>query len=267
MSRSPTQLERRLARRGWRWSFSLHVGIVIALLAKAIWIPWPTMQTTGVQEIIATSERAVNDLELTVEMPLDERTWMMREAESLSFTPVDLHDPAWEAILAEPMQATPETTTRNHEEGRFLLAQEIQRGISATSEKTGQENLEELARLSNKLNRVSTEQGVEEVNGTIGRLLGTGERATTPVENTPSGPFDYTSAQVHDVRQETSADGTLRYVAIMLDAAGRTQNVEMDAAHGEQLWRTMQIVKSNPLLERVYRGVVMGLIDQALKER
>jgi hypothetical protein len=40
---------------------------------------------------------------------------------------------------------------------------------------------------------------------------------------------------------------------------------EMTAAEGESAYKTFELIKSNPLLERVYRGVVMSLLDKVLK--
>ena len=37
---------------------------------------------------------------------------------------------------------------------------------------------------------------------------------------------------------------------------------ELGIEEGEQLYRTFQLIKKNPLLEKVYRQVVMGLLDK-----
>jgi hypothetical protein len=60
-------------------------------------------------------------------------------------------------------------------------------------------------------------------------------------------------------------DGKFKYTAVLIDSAGRTQETEMNAAEGESAFKTFELIKQNPLLERVYRGVVMSLLDKMLK--
>jgi hypothetical protein len=113
-----------------------------------------------------------------------------------------------------------------------------------------------------RLSKVSSEESIDELSGTISRLVGTGPRETRPKEYV-EGPFDYSSGQPHDCKK-LEVDGQTRYVMVMIDKSGQTTEVEMSEAEGEQLYQTMQLIKSNPLLERVYRGVVMGIMDKLL---
>jgi hypothetical protein len=53
----------------------------------------------------------------------------------------------------------------------------------------------------------------------------------------------------------------------MIDAMGVTREVDVDAENGQRLYKTMQLIKSNPLLEKVYRNILMGILDQVLKEQ
>jgi hypothetical protein len=52
---------------------------------------------------------------------------------------------------------------------------------------------------------------------------------------------------------------------VLIDAAGRTRRSAMDAAEGESAYRTMQLLKSNPLAEMVYRRVAMSLLDNIIQ--
>ena len=47
-------------------------------------------------------------------------------------------------------------------------------------------------------------------------------------------------------------------------AEGITDEVDIDPETGEQLYRTMRLIKANPLLEKVYRKIVMGIMDSVL---
>jgi hypothetical protein len=53
----------------------------------------------------------------------------------------------------------------------------------------------------------------------------------------------------------------------MIDAKGVSREVEIDNENGQRLYKTMQLIKSNPLLEKVYRNILMGILDQVLKEQ
>ena len=72
---------------------------------------------------------------------------------------------------------------------------------------------------------------------------------------------------MHDITKLTDEQGVVRYVIVMIDAMGVTREVEVDAENGQRLYKTMQLIKSNPLLEKVYRNILMGILDQVLKEQ
>ena len=79
------------------------------------------------------------------------------------------------------------------------------------------------------------------------------------------GEFDHDTAELHDV--QPAAAGS-RWLALprcaLLDAEGRTLEVDVDPAAGEQLYVTLEKIKANPLLEQVYRQIAMPLFDQLL---
>ncbi|MFM7928681.1 MAG: hypothetical protein ACKO9Q_13310, partial [Pirellula sp.] len=60
--------------------------------------------------------------------------------------------------------------------------------------------------------------------------------------------------------------GTIRYILVMVDAQGVAREVDIDDENGQRLYKTMQLIKSNPLLEKVYRKILMGILDQVLKD-
>jgi hypothetical protein len=95
--------------------------------------------------------------------------------------------------------------------------------------------------------------------------LGTGKRAEQPSDKPVEGEFDFGTAQLHDVRREQTPEAGYAYFAILVDAAGRRYESSMDPLEGESTYKTMQLVKANPLLEKVYRGIVMGVLDDLIK--
>lgn len=263
LQREPTQLERRHWRRSWRWSAVLHVCLAALLIVEALWLPFPFLGNPVAARPLIVAEQPVLEAEpLEIELR-DERPWIERDAEDPTYTQVDLDDPRWADILDEPFrhQAGIDNASTDAAAGA-LISTELLRAIEASRRRSDDENQRSLEELSGRLAKVSSEGTIDELSGTIGRLVGTGPRESKPKENV-DGPFDHASGQPHDCKK-LEVDGRTRYVMVMIDKAGRTLEVEMSAADGEQLYQTMQLIKSNPLLERVYRGVVMGIMDKLL---
>ena len=74
--------------------------------------------------------------------------------------------------------------------------------------------------------------------------------------------FDADTAQIDDCERTQNEDGTFRYTATLVDAKGNSIRVEMDQKEGERTYQTMQMIRSNPLMEMIYRRTVMPLLDQ-----
>jgi hypothetical protein len=265
LQRSLNQHERRCWWRSARWSAVLHVSIMATLLAQALWLPLPGFEPAAARRVIEVSPTAETPVTLEAEIQIDDRPWIARDAEDLTYTQVDLSDPRWDDLLSEPSRRAEGLSSNEADTlASSLLSEQLMQAIKASAQQSTDDNLQELATLSDRLTEVSSEQSIDELSGTINRLTGTRDRATAPQANI-AGEFDHSTAQPHDCRKGQSPDGTVRYLVVMIDAAGRTLEIEVDAATGEQLYKTMQLVKSNPLLERVYRGVVMGILDKLLK--
>jgi hypothetical protein len=258
------QLERQRWRRSWRWSALLHVCLAAIVAVEALWLPLPFAAGPAAARPMILAEQQPLDREpLEVELQTDDRPWIARDAEDVTYTQVDLTDPRWADILSEPLRRAEglEESPRD-DAGGVLVSAELLRAIEASGQRSEQENLRSLEQLSGRLTKVSSEESIDELSGTIGRLVGVGSRETKPKEEV-AGLFDHSTSQPHDCKK-LEVDGQVRYAMVMIDKAGRTLEVEMSAAEGEQLYQTMQLIKSNPLLERVYRGVVMGIMDKLL---
>lgn len=166
--------------------------------------------------------------------------------------------PAPGAAADTPHKATPLEVSN-------LLVQQKLAEARAESEAAGtSENLEKLDRLSTKLSQVASAGSVDQIADAFRRWTKTTARAERPAEKPVAGEFDYDTAQFHDVRRYAKEPQGWRYVAVLLDAAGRTDEVEMGDADGEQVFATLERIKANPLLEQVYRQIAMPLLDQML---
>lgn len=130
-----------------------------------------------------------------------------------------------------------------------------------------EQQFQKLQAASRRLSQLSSDKSVSEMSDQLRKVLDLSERATQPVADTAeTDRFDAESAQLHDVLKEVDDDGNDRFVAVLLDAQGRTSKFPLSEDEGKKLHRLMKLIKSNPLLERVYRELAMPLLDQLLKK-
>src|SRR5687767_1722224 len=116
---------------------------------------------------------------------------------------------------------------------------ELRRSLAEAESLPDDEKLARLEQLAGKLDQVSSEKSVDELSKKFQAWLKTEERATAPAEKPPEGEFDYGTAQFHDVKREETAEGGFVYKSVLLDAAGRTVEIEMAAAEGESTYHTL----------------------------
>lgn len=177
--------------------------------------------------------------------------------------------PGWEGRLEVVEMDEAELARAEARDPATAIAQEVLRrrvaaALQAAQQLPREQQVEKLEGLAERLGRVSTEESVDEVAGRLREALGVKPRATEPSAEPVAGEFDIKTAQLHAVeRIERAGDETI-YQLVLVDAEGRRQDQELGAAEGESLYRTWQIIQKNPLLERLYRGIVMQLLDQAL---
>ena len=124
---------------------------------------------------------------------------------------------------------------------------------------TNDEARSELVRRKRQLSKMSEEK--------VGEIVefvtpGEPERETSVKQEVSVEAFDADTAQIDDCERMQNEDGTFRYTATLVDAKGNSIRVEMDPKEGERTYQTMQLIRSNPLMEMIYRRSVMPLLDQ-----
>lgn len=170
-------------------------------------------------------------------------------------------DRRWENAIADQRPAVERDPAGQTAESTFIQRQ-IDRSIETAKHRTGQENLDRLSRLSQRLSQESKSETVDQMANFLGGVTKT--RAERPIENPSGKSIDASTAQLHDVVRTIDGDGRKNYRLILIDAEGITDEVDIDPETGEQLYRTMRLIKANPLLEKVYRKIVMGIMDSVL---
>lgn len=142
-----------------------------------------------------------------------------------------------------------------------LVQSNLQALVERQQSRSVDEQFERLDTATRQLNRLTSDRSLDELSGHFRSWLRYGERATEPAPSV-SGQFDEHTAQLHDVIRCAQPNGTWAYRGVLLDAAGRTLEVDLDEEQGRRAYELMQRVRANPLLEKVYRGIVMPLLDQ-----
>jgi len=148
---------------------------------------------------------------------------------------------------------------------RSELLRDIREQMKLAQQRGDQDSIERLKQLSADLRRNSTKKTVDEMTEFFGGVFG--KRASEPDLRKINEEFDVSTAQMHDISKFTDETGLVQYVLIMVDAKGVAREVQIDNDNGQRLYKTMELIKSNPLLEKVYRNILMGILDQVLKEQ
>ena len=195
---------------------------------------------------------------LPVEFPSDPTAAAVTE-EQIAALAAQCVDPDITAELLDPARPAGDSLA-----ARWVQAR-VASEIAAAEEASQEDQFRRLERLTGTLNDVASDQSVKEATARLSQLLNTKPRATEPAAEPPPGEFDVNTAQLYDVKRSDNGRGGYDYVAVLLDAEGRTLDSALTEAEGQQLFRTFELMKANPLLAQVYRGVVMSLLDKLLR--
>ncbi|MFM2094856.1 MAG: hypothetical protein RIS70_1980, partial [Planctomycetota bacterium] len=91
------------------------------------------------------------------------------------------------------------------------VEQQIEQVQRETEAADTEDSLKRLQQLSGQLQQASSAESVKQLSGQLNRWLGTSSRASAPPTETPEGPFDYSTAQLHDVLRNETAGGQFEY--------------------------------------------------------
>lgn len=90
--------------------------------------------------------------------------------------------------------------------------------------------------------------------------------AETPApEGTP--PKGEPAAKPERTRKPKAKKPSPQYEAVLVDAKGESIVVPLSEEEGESLHRIFRLVKSNPLLEQIYRDMAAPLLDKFLRDQ
>lgn len=263
------RLPKPLVQRRWKWSkrisFWIHSILVSSAIMELLFVAVPMPAPPAAQQIVLNAPPlaeppAPPPVEINA-FPPHPDNWLAKDSVDISHLEAAQADPRWEMLTDQTVAERP----AEEPVASSFLNERVMQSIRDADARSDADNLERLNKLAGQQNEISTQESVADIAAQLNKLLGTSGRATEPAKGPVPGEFDHDTGQLHDVRRERLENGTFKYVAVLIDSAGRTQEAELTAAEGESAYKTFELMKQNPLLERVYRGVVMSLLDKVLK--
>ncbi|MDO4550787.1 MAG: hypothetical protein Q4C96_06005 [Planctomycetia bacterium] len=144
-----------------------------------------------------------------------------------------------------------------------MIRRNLENSFQQTQKRTHEENLAELDRRGEQLNKYVSAESIDKISKLIPNWLNTKTRAEHPAETPPPGIFDFDTAQFHEIHRNETEDGKFHYSATLYDAQGRTMVVDLEESEGKPLWDVFQKMKKYPLMDQIYRKIVTSLLDKA----
>lgn len=167
--------------------------------------------------------------------------------------------------MVEPSEPEPRPVERVEDVTGEMVDSRLRDVIDEATRRDTQENLDELDRLAGRLESMSDAESVSDTTAALRQMTGLSERATEPSEEPVAGEFDLDTAQLYDVRRADPPDERFPYRAVLLDAAGRTEEIPMTESEGAPAFQIFERLKRFPLARQIYRQFTMSLLDSLLK--
>lgn len=185
--------------------------------------------------------------------------WLLAATQAeVQVAQVDLANDA-QAETAHPADKKSQASAKKN----TAVGKQISAIVARSSEQSADENLKELDRMSKQLDSITSDKAVDDVASSLRRWMGLSARASKPKAkgNVPVDDFDIDSAQLHEVQRTEIKPGRFEFHAVLIDANGKTMKIKMTEHEGNETYALMQRIKSNPLLEKIYRQIAMPLLD------
>lgn len=163
-----------------------------------------------------------------------------------------------QASVPPPLPPTP---------GSNVPAVQIEASLKSAMDQTRDlSNERKLTELEKNLERLDSISSAESVQKTTQKIAGVLGLSSGPRPNAQPivGAFDINTAQIHDVTRSRDDNGNWRYQSVLVDAGGRTQQVELSDKTGEDTFNTFQQLKKFPMANGIYRELVMPMLQKML---
>ena len=135
--------------------------------------------------------------------------------------------------------------------------------------RTQEEKMSDLIHQRRQLEKMPAEHATKALEKVVDFLEARSERATSAQREVSPDQFDADSAQIDScerIAKDEKDGGGWRYIATLVDANGNSMKVELPESEGASTWRTMQMLKENPIMNAIYRKAVMPLLDRKMEK-
>ncbi len=166
---------------------------------------------------------------------------------------------------AEVVGVKPEELAEAANEPEKLIDQTMEREEGRTQE----EKMSDLIHQRRQLEKMPAEHATRALEKVVDFLETRSDRATNAQREVSPDQFDADSAQIDScerVAKDEKDGGGWRYIATLVDANGNSMKVELPESEGASTWRTMQMLKENPIMNAIYRKAVMPLLDRKMEK-
>ena len=236
-------------REGWkRQAAGVSLGLHLILFAGLFyWRPWSDPTDTESQSVpVDTDQQAVEDRgQSAAEQParLSERT---------------------------PIDAVSSTNVRT----------ELTHLVREAQDLSPDQNLERLQGMVQRFDDIGSDQTVDELAGRFKKWWSIDEAKRPPTSSNnqkteqephlgaeqPTAVFEAESAVIQSVERHRDDQGQWSYQAVLVDAQKNTQVIPLETAEGQRLYQTLKIVKSSPLVQRIYREITIPIMRRMLEQ-
>jgi hypothetical protein len=141
------------------------------------------------------------------------------------------------------------------------VLEKVEEFRKVTESLSEEEKQEKLDAVGQQLENLSSEEAVSDIANKLSGYFETEKRASAPRENV-SGTFESNTSQIFDVKKTFDENGSISYIATLVDAKGRTMDIPLGKEDGASLYQTFQTLKKFPLAQKVYRDIAMPLLDK-----
>ena len=166
---------------------------------------------------------------------------------------------------AEVVGVKPEELAEAANEPEKLIDQTMEREEGRTQE----EKMSDLIHQRRQLEKMPAEHATKALEKVVDFLEARSDRATSAQREVSPDQFDADSAQIDSCERfpkDEKDGGGWRYIATLVDSKGNSMKVELPESEGASTWRTMQMLKENPIMNAIYRKAVMPLLDRKMEK-
>jgi hypothetical protein len=162
------------------------------------------------------------------------------------------------------LEATPKLpATSGDDVPASQIEASLKSAMKQVEELSEERQLSELKKNLRRLKSISSAESVQDTSQKIANTLGLSPGPVPAVESV-EGTFDATTAQIHEVTRIRDANGEWLYQSVLVDAAGRTENIDLPRAEGEVTYKAFQQLKQFPMADGIYRQLVMPMLQNML---